>query len=127
MVMKIIGLLLVVGALIGGGIILSDTIPGYLRNKDYLATARAELGAAKAPLEKLGANATEYEVSRAIAHSENAISSVRDAEESVERRRNESLLFGGGTLAVIALGSFLFLRGRRKSGSNTATATPLPA
>jgi hypothetical protein len=111
--------------LIGGGIILSDTIPGYLQNKDYLVRAKSELAAAKSPLDKLGANATEAEIDRAIRHSENAIFSLRSAEEGVERRRNESLLFGGGTLAVIALGSFLFMRGRRKSGGGAATATSL--
>lgn len=121
--MKLIGVLLVLGALIGGGIILSDTIPGYLRNKEHLERARTELSAAKNPLDKLGPNATEAQINRAIQDSEMAITVVRYAEDDVARRRNESLLFGGGAAALLALGAFLFVRGSRR----TSRATPLPA
>jgi hypothetical protein len=113
--MKIIGLLLVLGALVGGGIILSDTVPGWLRNRDYLARAHNELDVAKQKIDAVGPNATEAEIRDATRSSEDAIRSVRFAEEGVERRRNETLMFGGGALAVLALGTFLFLRGRRGS------------
>jgi hypothetical protein len=112
--MKTLGLLLIVGALIAGGIILSDTIPGYLRNKDYLVRTHAEAKEAVAKMDKLPANATERDIEYAISHAKQANDSIRDAEESVERRRNETLMFGGGSLAVTALGLFLFFRGRRK-------------
>ncbi|WP_272011728.1 hypothetical protein [Nannocystis radixulma] len=49
--MKILCLLLILGALIGGGVILPDTIPGYLRNQDLLARAHTELTAAKKQLD----------------------------------------------------------------------------
>lgn len=121
--MKIVGVLLVLGALIGGGIILSETIPGYLRNKEELARRRTELSAAKNPLDKLGPNATEAQIHHAIQQSETAIALARNAEEGVARRRNESLLFGGGAVALLALGAFLVVRGSRR----TSRATPLPA
>ncbi len=123
--MKIIGLLLIVGALVGGGIILSDTIPGYLRNKDYLARAEAELRAETLLLDKVSANARASELEIAIRRTESATENLRFAVESVERRRNESLLFGGGAVGVLALGTFLFMRGRRKSGVVAAPATAL--
>ncbi|MCY1060048.1 hypothetical protein [Nannocystis sp. SCPEA4] len=49
--MKILCLLLILGALIGGSVILSDTILGYLRNQDLLARAHTELTAAKKQLD----------------------------------------------------------------------------
>jgi len=112
--MKILGLLLIVGALIAGGIILSDTIPGYVRNKDYLARSHAEAQEAVDRMDKVPANATEVEIDTAIRRAKQANESVRFAQESVERRRNETLIFGAGTILVTALGVFLFLRGRRK-------------
>lgn len=115
--MKILGILLIVGALIAGAIILSDTIPGYLRNKEYLVRTHAEAKEAVAKMEKIPANATEHEIESAISRAKQASDSIRDAEESVERRRNETLIFGGGSLAVTALGLFLFFRGRKKSAT----------
>ena len=120
--MKIIGLVLILGALVGGGIILSDTVPGWLRNRDYLARAHQEIDVAKQKLDAVGPNASEAEIRDATRSSEDAIRSVRFAEEGVVRRRNETLMFGGGALAVLALGTFLFLRGRRRPISAPAAA-----
>jgi hypothetical protein len=44
---------------------------------------------------------------------ESAVDGIRFAKEGVERRRNETLMFGGGALVVLMLGGFLFTRGRR--------------
>jgi len=113
--MKILGALLILGALIGGGIILSDTVPGYFRNKDGLVRARAEAAAAQTKLEAISASASSAaELDRGIKMAESAVRRIRFAEDSVARRRNETLLFGGGALAVLSLGTVLVLRGRRK-------------
>lgn len=124
--MKIIGIILILGALVGGGLILSDTIPGWKRNTEYLERARAELSTQKDPLSRLPANASEAQIEYAMLHANDAVSAVRDAEDGVARRRNETLMFGGGALAVLALGTFLFLKGRKKS-STTPIPRPLPA
>lgn len=116
--MKIIGLLVMLGALVGGGIILSDTVPGWLRNREHLEHARQRLDAAKQKLDAVGDNASEQDIRDA----EQELSSVQDAEEGIVRRRNETLMFGGGALAVLALGTFLFLRGRRGRGKAAALA-----
>ena len=125
--MKIIGLLLIVGAIVGGGIILSDTIPGYFTNKDRLARTRTEAAAMEQRLAALNASSTEAEIISATHAAEQAVQQIRFDEDSVARRRNETLMFGGGALAVLALGTFLFLRGRkRQSHAGTPTSKPKP-
>ncbi|MDB4962481.1 MAG: hypothetical protein JWP01_2480 [Myxococcales bacterium] len=103
--MKIAGILLILAALIGGGIILSDTIPGWMRNRDYLTRARAEAAVKQQKLESLGPTANESQIRNAMSSAEHAVSSIRSAEDGIVRRRNETLLFGGGALAVLALGA----------------------
>jgi hypothetical protein len=121
--MKIIGLILIVGALLGGGIILSDTIPGYLRNKERLARTHVEAREADPKLAALGGNVTE----RDVRHFESLVDQIRYDVEAVERRRNESLVFGGGAFAVLALGTVLFVRGRRRRSPATAALAPARA
>lgn len=115
--MKIIGILLVLGALVGGGIILSDTIPGYFNNKDRLARSRTEAAAAVRALDTLGPNSSESQIRGVTKTAEEATEQIRYDEDSVARRRNESLMFGGGALVLLVLGAFLFVRGRRKQPS----------
>jgi len=124
--MKIIGLLLIVGALVGGGIILSDTIPGYFNNKDRLARTRGEADVAQKRLAAVNDSSTEAEIVAATRAAEQVIQQIRFDEDSVARRRNETLMFGGGALAVLALGTFLFLYGRKQQKQRQATAMPAP-
>jgi hypothetical protein len=124
--MKIIGLLLIAGALTGGGIILSDTIPGYFKNTDRLARSRNEAGVAEKKLAAVNASSTEAEIMSATRAAEQAIQQIRYDEESVARRRNETLMFGGGALAVLALGTVLFLRGRKQQKQHMQS-TPVAA
>jgi hypothetical protein len=120
--MKIIGLLLIAGALVGGGIILSDTIPGYFENQDRLTRTRNEVAVAEKKLATLTASSTEAEVMSATRNAEQVIEQIRYDEDSVARRRDETLMFGGGALAVLALGTFLFLRGRKQKLSGMPAA-----
>lgn len=115
--MQHLGLLLILGALIGGGVILSDTIPGYLRNQDLLASARTELTTATQKLEAVGAYASEADFRRAMSDAQRANDGVRFAEDSVARRRDETLIYGGGALTVLVLGVVLFKRGRRSAAA----------
>jgi outer membrane murein-binding lipoprotein Lpp len=117
--MKIVGILLILGALIGGGIILSDTVPGYLRNKDRLAKSRDEIKQLDAKLAAVQAdkNAPAAAIQRVISESENAIQQLHFDEESVTRRRNETLMFGGSAVILLAAGVVLFLRGRRSASA----------
>jgi len=115
--MKIIGVLLILGALIGGGIILSDTIPGYFRNKTEQRQRLAEAAKIQDKLAALGPNASEAEILHATRDAEQMSQQLRFDQESVERRRNETLEFGGGALVVLIAGVVLFMRGRRKSKS----------
>ena len=124
--MKIIGLLLIVGALVGGGIILSDTIPGYFNNKDRLARTHKEADAAQKRLAAVNDSSTEAEIVGATRAAEQVIQQIRFDEDSVARRRNETLMFGGGALTVLALGTFLFLYGRKQQKQRHIGATSAP-
>jgi len=119
--MRIIGFLLIVGALVGGGIILSDTIPGWMRNTDRLARTRNEAAAAQQQLTALGPNVSE----RAIDDAKRLVDRIRFDEESVARRRNETLLYGGGALAVLVLGTVLVVIGGRKKSQRRGTYVAL--
>lgn len=123
--MKIVGILLILGALIGGGVILSDTVPGYLRNKERLAKSRDELKQLDAQLAAVQADksAPAAAIQRVISDSEDAIQQLHFDEESVTRRRNETLMFGGAAVVLLAAGVVLFLRGRRAP----STKSPLAA
>jgi hypothetical protein len=124
--MKIIGLLLILGALVGGGIILSDTIPGYFENKNRLARTRNEAADVEKKLAAIGANATEAEILSATRSAEQVVQQIRFDEDSVARRRDETLMFGGGALAVLALGTLLFLRGRKQQKQKSIGAATAP-
>jgi hypothetical protein len=116
--MKIIGILLILGALIGGGIILSDTIPGWMNDKDYVVRAKKEAADAIARVDRaksvpIAENDDGHSFEYLVQQAESATSGIRSAEEGVERRRNETFMFGGGALVVLALGVFFVTRGRR--------------
>ncbi len=112
--MKSIGIVLILAALGVGSFLLSDTIPGYKHDKNLLARHRAEAQQVEKRLASLRDSASEADISRAIRDAELSVQQLRFDQEMVERRRNESLIVGGGSLAVLALGAFLFARGRRK-------------
>lgn len=101
--------------------------PGWMRNRDHLVRARAEAATAQQKLEAVPRDATERELTYALSDAESAVQSIRYAEEGIERRRNETLLFGGGAVAVLALGTFLVLRGRRKQTRAVATRSAVAA
>jgi precorrin-2 methylase len=125
--MKIIGLVLMVAAVLVGGFLLSDTIPGYLNNKDLLARHRAQAVQVEQKLASLPATASEDEIYRATRDAERAVYMLRNDQEGIERRRNESLVVGGAALGVFALGAvFFFALGRRKR-SPAGSVTTVPA
>jgi hypothetical protein len=126
--MKILGLLLIVGALLAGGILLSDSIPRYYANQRRVERARAEASEETARVKAIGArpysgtNGLQY----AIQSAESAVKGIRSAEDSVARARDESLLASCAALALIALGAFLFVRARRREAPATRASSTTP-
>jgi hypothetical protein len=120
--MKFFGLFLVVAALGIGGYLLSQTLPRYSTASERLADAKASANAAGSPVEP---GITSEVMRERTAALEEAMLEAQFAERSMATARSESLVFGGGALGVIAIGTVLFLVGRRRNAS--AQMQPQPA
>src|SRR5688572_10374673 len=106
--MRILGAILVVGALVGGGILLSDSVPSYFKNGDNLARAekRAEEAIAAGDV-----RAAEGEVDTMV-----SIKEVR------QRRLIETAIASGGMVLLIGVGIVLFRRSGKKAKDPVAVA-----
>jgi hypothetical protein len=112
---KILGFILVLGALVAGGILLSDSIPGYLDNRAGSARVGTELEKA------LAARPTDPDELTRI---EQELSSLRHFNDGKKRRLTETGIALGGMIVVGGAGLLLVRRGRRVATPNVAA--PLP-
>jgi len=126
--MKVLGLLLIVGALLAGGILLSDSFPRYYENQRHLERARAEAAEKIAHAEAMGARPASgtNDYAYALESAESAVRGIRFAEDSIARARDESLIASCGAIALIGLGAFLFVRARRREAHATRASSATP-
>ena len=97
--MKIAGAVLIVGALVAGGVLLSDSVPSYFRNGDLLARAheRAELAIA----------------ANDVRTAEGELDTIASIKEVRSRRLNEIVMASGGMVLLGGIGFLLIRRGGR--------------
>ena len=120
--MKIVGIVLILGALVFGSLTLADIVPGYFHNKEALAscTTRAEAAAAKAKAVTTDPNASEAAVAMAMRDLDTEVEMQGYSAEGVVRRRNEMFLYGGSAFGLLVLGVVLFMVGWKRSARRVA-------
>ena len=116
--MKTMGILLILGSVVAGTVLLSDSVPGYF--EDRALFARAEARAAVA-LERAH-QASEAEKAEAVAVLEQEVDVVSSMGRARDRRAAEILVIVPSVLAALGAGVLLLRRGLRRQPPKLAAA-----